>query len=115
MSVGNKVLTWVLTVMLFVLPDTMVDAANLVVGDYDGRWDVSASGAASYSIPIECPVGVNGMMPTVVLCYNSQNGMANAGWGWGVRATSVMPTTASSASGRMAISSLLSTPRKAKP
>lgn len=70
-----------------------VSAGNLVVGDYGGEAGVSPSGAAVYTIPVECPKGVNGMEPVVALAYNSQSGMGNAGWGWNLSATSVIMKT----------------------
>ena len=65
-----------------------LSAANLVVGDYGGVFQVSSSGAATYNIPIETPNGVNGMEPKIVLCYNSQSGIGNAGQSWNLAATS---------------------------
>lgn len=65
-------------------------ASNLVVGDYNASAGVSPSGAASFSMPIECPKGVNGMEPKISLNYNSQSGYGNAGYGWNVAATSVI-------------------------
>jgi len=70
-----------------------VSAGNLVVGDYGGEAGVSPSGAAVYTLPVECPKGVNGMEPVVTLVYNSQSGMGNAGWGWNLSATSVIMKT----------------------
>ncbi len=71
----------------------IVRAGNLVVGDYGGDAGVSMSGAAVYSIPIECPIGVNDMKPGVSLVYNSQGGLGNAGLGWSLRAGSVIMKT----------------------
>ena len=65
-------------------------AGNLVVGDYNANAGVSPSGAASFSIPIECPKGVNGMEPRISLNYSSQMGYGNAGYGWSLAATSVI-------------------------
>ena len=65
-----------------------VFSGNLVVGGYEGSADVSPSGAAVYTIPIECPKGVNGMEPIVNLTYNSQGGHGTVGWKWTLFATS---------------------------
>ncbi len=65
-------------------------AANMIVGDYGGSMSVSPSGAAMYTIPIECPKGVNGIEPTIALVYNSQSGIGLAGKGWSLSATSVI-------------------------
>ncbi|MGC9344466.1 MAG: FG-GAP-like repeat-containing protein, partial [Bacteroidales bacterium] len=68
-------------------PDTAI--SNLVgndgmVGAIPGSFSVSPSGAAVYSIPIQCPEGINGMTPGVSLVYNSQAGNGVAGYGWNI-------------------------------
>jgi RHS repeat-associated protein len=57
-------------------------AAHADVGRTVGEFDVSASGAASYSIPIWTPPGPKGVAPTISLEYNSQadNGVLGVGW-----------------------------------
>jgi RHS repeat-associated protein len=61
-----------------------------IVGTIPGKFEVSSTGAATYTIPIEVPKGVNGMEPQVSLVYNSQAGNGIAGWGWNIGGLSMI-------------------------
>jgi Salmonella virulence plasmid 65kDa B protein len=57
-------------------------AQTLNAGKTPGQFAVSASGAATYSIPIQVSPGIAGMQPKLSLEYSSQagNGIVGAGW-----------------------------------
>ena len=52
---------------------------------FAGDFDVSSCGAATYTIPIEVPVGVGGMQPALSLTYDSQSSFGLAGLGFNVK------------------------------
>lgn len=52
------------------------------VGRIDGAFSASNSGAAVYTVPIDCPSAPSSVVPQLSLVYNSQSGPGIAGWGW---------------------------------
>jgi len=64
------------------------------VGDMGGSLNVTNSGAATYTIPIETPQGVHGVKPSVAIAYNSWSGNSVAGFGCGLSGISVISRTA---------------------
>ena len=70
-------------------PDTQSSSTKAVGGIADA-FDVSPTGAAIYSIPIEAPLGVNGMQPNIAIIYNSQAGNGVVGYGANISGVSVI-------------------------
>ncbi|MDR1340404.1 MAG: hypothetical protein LBK58_10185, partial [Prevotellaceae bacterium] len=63
---------------------------TLYVGTTAGSADVTATGAASYQIPMEIPEGRAGLKPSVSIGYNSQTGNGVVGYGWNLSASSAI-------------------------
>ena len=61
-----------------------------LVGALKGNLDVSNTGAATYTIPLSTPPGINGVKPKLALSYNSQSGRGIAGRGWNLESTSII-------------------------
>jgi len=53
---------------------------SLPVGSIPGTFDVTPTGAATYTIPIDVPPGTSGMQPSVSITYNSQPVMVLLSW-----------------------------------
>ena len=63
---------------------------NKSVGTTAGQASGTATGGASYVIPIDVLKGTNGMEPKINLAYNSQSAEGIAGFGWSLSAYSVI-------------------------
>jgi hypothetical protein len=61
-----------------------------VVGVLSSAFDVSPTGAATYSVPIEVLPGIQGMQPNLSLIYNSQSGNGMAGMCWNLGGLSMI-------------------------
>lgn len=65
---------------------------NKPVGVVDGTASVTLTGAATYTIPIKCPSGTNGLQPSIAIGYSSQSGNGIMGIGWNISGLSAITT-----------------------
>ncbi len=71
-----------------------IEAANPATGiNLMQAPDISRTGEASISYPLELPAGRNGLQPQVALNYNSEGKSSWAGYGWNVRLPSISVDT----------------------
>ena len=59
-----------------------------VVGTMPGVLDVSATGAATYSIDVKLPQALGTMTPKLTIAYNSQSANGLLGWSWDLQGLS---------------------------
>ena len=62
----------VATILLLFVITLSALAQSVAVGSMNGSFAVNEMGAATYTIPIDIPQGINGLRPNIALTYNSQ-------------------------------------------
>jgi hypothetical protein len=80
---NNSGVNNVLNQLNYTLPTN--NPSNMVV-NLAGQLDVSDLGAATYTLPIDLPPGINGLQPGISLSYSSMNGNGPMGIGWNLAA-----------------------------
>ncbi|MBP5346347.1 MAG: hypothetical protein J6Y99_09040, partial [Bacteroidales bacterium] len=71
----------------------LTNPKDCVVGSLGGTIDIGAMGGLSYTIPLDVPIGIKGMQPSISISYNNQSGNGLLGWGWDLNATSSITRT----------------------
>jgi RHS repeat-associated protein len=74
----------------FVSSSMVNGAGGSAISETNGELSVSLTGGATYTLPIKVPPGINGVVPTIAINYNSQGGNGLAGYGWNVSGISVI-------------------------
>jgi YD repeat-containing protein len=78
---------WFIALLCMGLAGTEGSAA---IGRTSGLPGVSPSGAATYTVPLWVPPGINGLQPSLALVYSSNRGEGPFGVGWGLAGLSVI-------------------------
>lgn len=86
--INNVIKTIVMLVILAI--NSSLYGEEVYYGSVQGNFAVSPMGGATYTVPIELPLGVGGMQPQIAITYNSQSGMGLAGWGCNLTGYSVI-------------------------
>jgi hypothetical protein len=73
-----------------IYPGLPLQAETTLAGFTPASFNVSPSGAATYSIPIQMPPGIAGMVPSIAIAYSSQGGNGLLGTGWSLSGLSVI-------------------------
>jgi hypothetical protein len=82
-----------LLIVFFILP-LAAKAQNIIPIEAPVSYDVNSTGGFTYSLPIEVPPGIKGMVPSLAITYNSQAGNSNLGIGWSLSGASAITRTA---------------------
>ncbi len=71
-------------------PETRSLNTSYMVGTTNGSFNVSPVGGATYTIPLDLPLGVAGLQPSISINYNSLAGSGIVGYGWQIQGLSVI-------------------------
>lgn len=65
-----------------VVAQAIPSGSTIVADSLPGSLNVSASGQAGYQLPLQVPIGINGLVPDLQLAYQSSrvNGIVGMGW-----------------------------------
>jgi len=66
------------------------NTGGAVMAPQSGAFSVTPLGAATYTLPLDLPTGINGMSPQVALTYSSMAGNGALGVGWNISGLSAV-------------------------
>lgn len=66
------------------------NTGGAMVAPQNGAFSVNPLGAATYVLPLDLPMGINGMSPQVALTYSSMAGNGALGVGWNISGLSAI-------------------------
>ncbi|HEY1033120.1 MAG TPA: FG-GAP-like repeat-containing protein, partial [Flavipsychrobacter sp.] len=71
-----------MALVLLMVTTVVSNAQTTLVDEMPYTYDVTSTGAFTYSLPIRIPPGIKDMMPELAITYNSQanNGLMGMGW-----------------------------------
>ncbi len=64
--------------------ETSPEISNLLPGATTGRFSIDAGGQVNYSLPIQLPMGLNNLHPSLSINYNSSQTYGQLGYGWSI-------------------------------
>ena len=73
-----------------IIPPVGGSTSSSYVGSIPDEFNVSLSGAATYSIPINLPPGIKDLEPNINITFSSQASNGLVGWGWNISGLSTI-------------------------
>lgn len=82
-----------LLAIIFISIGKISQAQTVLADAIPASYNVSETGAFTYSVPLRLPPGLKGLMPNLAISYNSQGGNSTLGMGWALSGLSSVTRT----------------------